>query len=60
LLLTAESGDRQFTKESDIFAAGSVFFYFLSKGSHLFGDTNEIIPNTLKGIQKNDLSKLSI
>jgi serine/threonine protein kinase len=59
LLLIAESGD-QFTKESDIFAAGSVFFYFLSEGCHLFGDTHEIISNTLKGIQKNDLSKLSI
>jgi serine/threonine protein kinase len=60
LLLTAESGDRPFTKESDIFSAGSVFFYFLSKGCHLFGDIHEIIPNTLKGIPKNDLGKLSI
>jgi serine/threonine protein kinase len=57
-LLESESGDRPFTKESDIFAAGSVFFYYLSKGRHLFGDTNEIIPNTLKGIPKNDLGKL--
>jgi serine/threonine protein kinase len=59
-LLENDSTDGQSTKESDIFAAGSVFFYFLSKGCHLFGDIHEIIPNTLKGIQKNDLSKLSI
>jgi hypothetical protein len=60
LLECDSTANAQSTKESDIFSAGSVFFYFLSRGCHLFGDTNEIIPNTLKGIQKNDLSKLSI
>jgi serine/threonine protein kinase len=59
LLLTAESSDRQFTKESDIFAAGSVFFYFLSRGCHLFGNaTHEIIKNTSKGIHANIFCKL--
>jgi serine/threonine protein kinase len=57
-LLESESGDRQSTKESDIFAAGSVFFYILNKGCHLFGDTHEIIiTNTRKGNQFNLFSK---
>jgi serine/threonine protein kinase len=61
LLECDSTANAQSTKESDIFSAGSVFFYFLSKGCHLFGNaTHEIIPNILKGIQKNVFSKLSI
>ncbi len=40
--ITCEFGVKQPTEESDIFArifvAGSVFFYFLRKECHLFGD----------------------
>nr|CAH0103924.1 unnamed protein product [Daphnia galeata] len=47
------------TKESDIFAAGSVFFYFLSKGKHLFGDEiHKIIANTSEGIHANIFCEL--
>ncbi len=57
-LLESESGDGQSTKESDIFVAGSVFFYYLSKGCHLFGDaTHEIIKNTSEGIHANIFCK---
>jgi serine/threonine protein kinase len=57
-LLENDSSDRQCTKESDIFAAGSVFFYFLSKGCHLFGNaTHEILKNTCEGNQFNLFSK---
>ncbi len=57
-LLECQSADRQCTKESDIFAAGSVFFYFLSKGCHLFGNaTHEIIKNTSGGIHANIFCK---
>lgn len=60
-LLECQSGDRHFTKESDIFAAGSVFFYFLSKGCHLFGDaTHEILKNTCEGNQFNLFGKLGL
>jgi serine/threonine protein kinase len=46
------------TKESDIFSAGSVFFYFLSKGCHLFGDAiHKIIDNTQKGLHSNLFGK---
>ena len=39
------------TKDSDIFAAGCVFFYFLSQGFHLFGDDVkiDILPNIMQG-----------
>ncbi len=58
-LLKSESSDRQFTKENDIFVAGSVFFYYLSKGCHLFGDTaHEILKNTCEGNQFNLFGKL--
>jgi serine/threonine protein kinase len=56
-----DSSDGKFTKESDIFAAGSVFFYFLSKGCHLFGNaTHEILKNTCEGIQFNLFSKFKL
>jgi serine/threonine protein kinase len=58
-LLECDSSDGQFTKESDIFSAGSVFFYFLSKGCHLFGDTIlDILTNPSKGIHANIFCKL--
>lgn len=42
------NGQNEPTKESDIFSAGSVFFYFLSNGRHLFGDPIcDILTNTL-------------
>jgi serine/threonine protein kinase len=56
-LLESDSSDRQFTEESDIFSAGNVFFYFLSKGCHLFGDTHEILKNTCDGNQFNLIGK---
>lgn len=46
------------TKDSDIFAAGSVFFYFLSQGFHLFGDVRDILPNTTQGKQVNLFRKI--
>jgi serine/threonine protein kinase len=56
-----DSSDGKFTKECDIFAAGSVFFYFLSKGCHLFGNaTHEILKNTCEGIQFNLFGKLGL
>jgi serine/threonine protein kinase len=60
-LLENDSTDGQSTKESDIFAAGSVFFYFLSKGCHLFEDaTHEILKNTCEGNQFNLFSKFKL
>jgi serine/threonine protein kinase len=57
-LLECDSSDGKFTKESDIFAAGSVLFYFLSKGCHLFGNaTHEILKNTCEGNQFNLIGK---
>jgi serine/threonine protein kinase len=57
-LLECDSSDRQCTKESDIFAAGSVLFYFLSKGCHLFGNTiRDILKNPGEGNQFNLFSK---
>ena len=43
------------TKDGDIFAAGCVFFYFLSQGFHLFGDDAkiDILPNIMQGNQVN-------
>ncbi len=55
-----DSSDGKFTKECDIFAAGSVFFYFLSKGCHLFGDSHEILKNTCEGNQFNLFSKFKL
>jgi serine/threonine protein kinase len=49
-----DSGKNEPTEESDIFSAGSIFFYFLSKGRHLFGDLiHDILTNTLNGFQCN-------
>jgi serine/threonine protein kinase len=60
-LLECQSGDRHFTKESDIFAAGSIFFYFLSKGCHLFGNTiRDILTNPGEGNQFNLFSKFIV
>jgi serine/threonine protein kinase len=60
-LLENDSTDGQSTKESDIFAAGSVFFYFLSKGCHLFGNaTHEILKNTREGNQFNLFGKFIV
>jgi serine/threonine protein kinase len=51
-------GENEPTKESDTFSAGSVFFYFLSKGCHLFGDEiHKIIDNTQKGLHSNLFGK---
>jgi serine/threonine protein kinase len=56
-----DNGQNEPTEESDIFAAGSVFFYFLSKGRHLFGDEiHKIIANTKEGIHENIFCKLNI
>jgi serine/threonine protein kinase len=56
-----DCGQNEPTEESDIFSAGSVFFYFLSKGRHLFGDViHKIITNTSEGIHANIFCKLNI
>ena len=54
-----ECGQNEPTKESDIFAAGSIFFYFLSKGCHLFMNhlIHDILTNTLNGFQCNLFGK---
>jgi serine/threonine protein kinase len=60
-LFESDSSDGQSTKESDIFAAGSVFFYFLSKGCHLFGvTTHQILKNTCEGNQFNLFGKFIV
>lgn len=42
------------TEKSDIFAAGCVYFYFLSKGKHLFGNGNHaILSNIVEGKRAN-------
>jgi serine/threonine protein kinase len=54
LLDPINNGENEPTKESDIFSAGSVFFYFLSKGRHLFGNLiHDILTNTRNGFQCN-------
>ena len=54
LLDPINDGQNEPTEKSDIFSAGSVFFYFLSKGRHLFGDLiHDILTNTCNGIQCN-------
>ena len=56
-----DCGQNKPTVESDIFTAGSVFFYFLSNGRHLFGDEiHKIIANTKEGIHANIFCKLNI
>jgi serine/threonine-protein kinase/endoribonuclease IRE1 len=53
-----DCGQNEPTEESDIFSAGSVFFYFLSKGCHLFGVLiHDILTNTLNGFQSNLFGK---
>jgi serine/threonine protein kinase len=52
----------QYTKASDIFAAGNAFFYYWSRGQNLFwkasGVTSENMTNIMSGNQVNLLGKL--
>ena len=47
----------KFTPESDIFAAGCVFFFFLTRGIHPFGTEKSIVSNIKDGNPTNKSSK---
>jgi serine/threonine protein kinase len=46
------------TIQSDTFAAGCVFFYFLTRGKHPFGNNSSRIPGNILGNNPTELNKL--
>jgi serine/threonine protein kinase len=45
------------TIQSDTFAAGCVFFYFLTRGKHPFGNSYQIIPGNILNNKPIELNK---
>lgn len=45
---SSSSGGKRFTVATDVFSAGCLFFYFLSKGIHPFGWPHNIVNNILR------------
>ncbi len=48
-LLSGDSSPIQATLSSDIFSTGCLFFYFLTRGIHLYGPPSFIVRNILEG-----------
>ena len=49
--------EKEVSPESDIFSAGSVFFYFVTRGIHPYGESDDVVENIRQGKQVNIGSK---